>query len=42
MGKLMDDSTKTMGDFKIIEKSTIVLMTLKVKPAKPAVEEEAK
>ena len=37
MGKIMDDDTKSMSDYKIVENNTIVLMTVKAKPvAKPA------
>ena len=36
MGKIMDDDTKTMSDFKLVENNTIVLMTIKVKPVKPS------
>ena len=35
----MDDDQKLVRDFKVIEKSTIVLMTVKAKPVKPAPEE---
>ena len=40
MGKFMDDDEKRMSDFKVVEKSNIVLMTVKAKTvAKPTVEE---
>ena len=44
MGKIMDDDTKTMSDFKLVENNTIVLMTVKAKPVKPtpSAREEAK
>ena len=42
MGKVMDDEQKLVRDFKVVEKSTIVLMTLKAKPVKPAAAEEIK
>ena len=42
LGKIMDDGSKTMTDFKVVEKSNIVLMTLKAKPTKSAALEETK
>ena len=33
-GKIMDDNQKAVKDFKVVEKSTIVLMTVKAKPVK--------
>ena len=38
----MDNEQKLVRDFKVVEKSTIVLMTLKAKPVKPAAVEENK
>ena len=35
-GKIMDDNQKAVKDFKVVEKSTIVLMTVKAKPVKSA------
>ena len=41
-GKIMDDNQKAVRDFKVVEKSTIVLMTVKAKPVKSAAPEENK
>ena len=35
-GKIMDDNQKAVKDFKVVEKSTIVLMTVKARPVKSA------
>ena len=36
MGKMMDDEQKMVKDFKVVDKCTIVLMTVKAKPVKPS------
>ena len=38
-GKIMDGNEKAVRDFRVAENSTIVLMTVKTKPVKPAPEE---
>lgn len=38
----MDDETKSVADYKIIENGFIVMMTVKAKPVKPAATEDAK